>query len=108
MEDNKIDLILQEHFSETFPLESGLITKTKMLIREKAEKKNNLLLCLIQVGYLLMSLALLALVILSFGVSFALIILVIGYFAVISLVAIVLALVKSRNNNTLRRIRIHG
>jgi len=107
MEDNHLDSLLRAHFSKKVSLEDNLVSKTKKRLQEKAEKKNNLMLCFIQLGFLLMSFALGSLVIITFGISLVFIISIVGYVAAISLIATLFALIGSEKIRIIRSIRVY-
>ena len=108
MEDKELDMILHGYFSDKTPLESSLVLKTKMRLKEKSEKKNTRLLCLIQIGFCLMTLAFVALLIITMGVNTVVIISVIGCIAGMSLIGTLLALLNIENTDTTRRIKVYG
>ena len=108
MEDNQLDELLHAYFGDKIPLESSLVIKTKMRLKEKSEKKNTRLLCLIQIGFWLMTLAFCALLIIATGVNAVIIISIIGCITGTSLIGTLLALASLNNFDTKERIKIHG
>ncbi|MCL2108399.1 MAG: hypothetical protein FWH20_03525 [Oscillospiraceae bacterium] len=104
MEDNKLDMLLQAHFSEDAPLDDRLVLKTKQRLREAADKKESFLLGFVQIGFWLMSIAFGGLVFITVGVNIVVIATIIGYIGLFGLVAIP-ALVGSKNIT--RRTIIH-
>ena len=109
MDDNQFGVLMQAHFSHKTPLEDGLALKTKMRIQENAEKRNNLLLCLIQIGFWFMTLAIGAFVIITVGNSVIIVISIVGYLAVINIAGILLTLASSSGSiGAKRRIEAHG
>ena len=108
MEDNQLDIVLKAYFSDKIPLENSLVMKTKIRLREKSNKKNTFLLCLIQIGFWLMTLAFSALIIITAGVNTVIIISIVGCIAGMSLIGTILVLASLKNTDTTRRRRVYG
>jgi hypothetical protein len=107
MDDNHLDLLLHEHFDKKMSPPNDLVLKTKQRLREKAEKKNNLMLCLIQLGFLLMTAVFVTLALITLGIGLTLIVSIAGYAAAVGLAATLLALSETTKTKSLRRTEVY-
>ena len=107
MDDNQLDLCLKAYFKEKIPLENSLVLKTKLRLKRKAEAKDNLMLCLIQIGFWIMTFALGFLAFITVGFNAVIFVFLIAYITIIGIIGGLLTLLSSRNTNTKRRIGIY-
>jgi hypothetical protein len=90
-----LDLRLKAYFKEKEKkillddVGSALILKTKLRLRQKAEARDSLMVCLIQIGFWLMAAALGILAFITIGVNTVVVISIIGYITGISLIGLI-------------------
>ena len=96
MDDNQLDIYLKAYFGKKIPLKDDLVRQTKLRLQQKAEKKENLMLCLIQIGFVLMVLMLGALLLAMVGVNTVIILLAVGYLTLVGLSGVLIAMANSK------------